>query len=378
MTRVGVIGAGPAGLTAAIAARRNGFDVTLFEQMPELQAGGVGITIAANGLSVLDALGLLDEFHPLAQRVTRASVATATGKTLLSLDYETLAGPYKCFAATSRGSLYRLLSDAAAAAGVRLCLAKRCVYADEHGEVCFDDGHREQFDVVIAADGINSTVRTSLGLKTVRRRAGRPVLQWIAARPVPDLATHEIWGTDGRAALVVPLPDGRTHCAYSASPRWNDVLASGLDEWILSWREYPRLVTDPMDAVERWGAVRHDEIEEVHVRPWHRGRVILVGDAAHAMAPWAGQGASSGMVDSLRLVEALKSMGAIDEAARAYESLRRREVTRFQRFARVGASVRQWSSRPRRLVRDLSLRVLDQSDWALRRQMRFLSGSLAA
>lgn len=76
---LGVIGAGPAGLTCAIAARRAGLEVTVFEQANDIRSGGVGITIASNGLRALDRLGLLEEFFQVAQRVTRARVETADG-----------------------------------------------------------------------------------------------------------------------------------------------------------------------------------------------------------------------------------------------------------------------------------------------------------
>jgi 2-polyprenyl-6-methoxyphenol hydroxylase-like FAD-dependent oxidoreductase len=80
------------------------------------------------------------------------------------------------------------------------------------------------------------------------------------------------------------------------------------------------------------------------------------------------------MVDALTLIRQLKRTPSLGEALRTYESLRLREVKRFQRFSHTGAAVREWSWRPQRLVRDTMLRLLNRSDWARRRQVALLSG----
>lgn len=372
---LGVIGAGPAGLACAIAARHAGFEVSVFEQADDIRSGGVGITIATNGLRALDRLSLLDDFFKVAQRLTRARVETADGTTLLTLDYEESGGPLSCFAGVARTDLYRLLYQAATASGVRFSMPKRCVFAGPGGEVRFEDGETRRFDVVVGADGVNSCVRETLGLRSTRRPAGGAVLQWIAQMTLPDSITREIWAADGSAALLVPISGGRTHCAFTAPPRWEAVVSTGVDEWLASWRDYPDEVLSALSSVRDWAGVRHDEVVEVVARPWHRGSTVIIGDAAHAMAPWAGQGASTAMVDALMLIDQLARASSVDDALSTYEKGRRREVTRFQRFARTGASVRRWSSRYKRFVRDRTIRLLDRSAWARRRQVSFLSGS---
>jgi 2-polyprenyl-6-methoxyphenol hydroxylase-like FAD-dependent oxidoreductase len=372
---VGVVGAGPAGLTAAIAARRAGFEVTVYEQAAEIRAGGVGITIATNGLRALDRLNLLQDFLKVAQIVTRATVETTDGRTLLTLDYEEDGAPPSCFAGVARVDLYRLLYEAAVASGAHFSMAKRCVSVSPAGEVLFEDGETKPFDVVIGADGVNSCVRESLGLLVKHRPVGDAVVQWIAPMELSDVVTREIWAPDGSAALLVPIAGGRTHCAFSAPRHWNEVASSALDEWLVSWRRYPDCVARALSSVRDWNEVRHDDVFEVVSRPWHRGCVVIIGDAAHAMAPWAGQGASTAMVDALTLIDGLTRAASVDKALSAYEASRRREVAKFQRFARAGAMVRRWSSPPKRFVRDRTIRALDRSAWARKRQVLLLSGS---
>ncbi len=371
--RVGIVGGGPAGLTAAVAAQRAGFDVTLFERAQEFQPGGVGITIASNGLRVLSELGLLDRFESVSERITKATVETSRGARLVTLDYEHLSGPFSYFAAVRRFDLYAILRDAAADAGCRVLHGMRCVNAGADGSLAFENGDDHSFDVVIGADGVNSSVRESLRLTRSRRRVGRPVVQWIADVQAPPVA-REVWGPNGGAALVFPLLGGRMHCAFSAPDNWRDVALAGAHGWLDSWNDYPDQVKHGLDAVDAWDLVRYDEIEQIVARPWFVDKAVLMGDAAHAMAPWAGQGANSAMVDAVTFVGLLRNRVSVPEAAREYERLRRSEVTKFQRFSRAGAMTRRWTSTPLRTTRGLSLRLLDRSVWARKRLMRMLSG----
>ena len=340
--RIAIVGAGPAGLTAAIAARRLGLEAVVYEQAPEVGRVGGGIAIQNNGQRVLDALGLLRGFEPHMEPAGTILVEGPGRRRYARLEYGALPVPFPRFAVVLRADLQLHLVDAARREGVRLELGRRCTDIARHGAtigVRFAGGDETECTLVLAADGAGSAVRTSAGLASAPRPTGQAALRGVVDRPAAPGVAREIWTDDGRLFGIAPLPAGRTYF-YCSAPLggWHDVLAD-VRPWLDGWREALPEAATLLDAVPDWHQVTYDELREVRAPRWTDRGCVLLGDAAHAMTPNLGQGANSAMVDALVLVrllrETLDAGGTAEDAGRRYETLRRPFVRRIQSSARL-------------------------------------------
>ena len=377
--RIAVVGAGPAGLTAAIAAHQLGLDVTVFEQASDfLQIGG-GLMIQSNGLRVLECLDLFDSFRPSLRLTKHLRVESTRGRPLLVADLDRLSVPHNNAAVVPRYELQEHLLTAALRLGVPVRFDHRLtgVAGDDAGSALrFADGEEFEADVVVACDGAHSRVRESFGLQARRRAVGQGALRCIVPVRTADETIREIWGRDGRMFGICPLPGERTYffCTLPAG-QWHTILAGNLDNWVSGWAPFGKEAMRLMRAVPDWTRVNYAELEEVRLDRWYRPPVFVTGDAAHAMAPNLGQGANCAMVDALVLMRMLaraRDTGeSLDKVGRAYDELRRPFVTRIQSTAwQIGGISRVTSV----LVRGAALWTVRQSGWLQRRSMATAAG----
>jgi 2-polyprenyl-6-methoxyphenol hydroxylase-like FAD-dependent oxidoreductase len=325
-----VVGGGIAGLTTALAAERMlpGRDLLLLEQSAELTTVGAGILLWPNALAVLERLGICaGEVDRVGRRTGLDGVRTADGRWLRRLERSELDRRVGPSAAFHRAELVDLLRGRLSRTEVRLGAQVSRVSAD--GVVSWRTGGRDETEragLVVAADGIRSRVRSTLwDVAPVSSGA-------VAARAVVDVATDvgvEVWGR-GAVAGHLPLRGGRTYVYAARRGPWD-----GQDlDWLASWPgELPRLAEAVASAVRTGGSRPHvDRLSSLPpVRPWVRGRVALVGDAAHAMLPFLGQGACQGIEDAEALVHAVAASGDLT----GYERARRRQA---QTVARASAT----------------------------------------
>jgi salicylate hydroxylase len=378
--RIAIVGAGPAGLTAALAARQLGLAVDVFEQAADFRPLGGGLLLQSNGLRVLHALGLLDALAPSLQVVRTLALEAVGGPTLARVDYRSVAIPYNYAAVVLRHDLQGRLLAAAERAGARVHFGHRCQVVVRSGPsvlLGFDDGREHEASAVVAGDGVRSVVRQSLRLPARAWAPGEAYLRGVAPVRLTATGMRELWGPDGRRFGLAPLPGDRTYF-YCSAPLgdWPVVRATGLAGWLASWDGFGPAVRATLAAVTDWPAVSYSELAEVEVRRWWQGPVFLTGDAAHAMTPNLGQGANSAMVDALVLLRllapALAAGGDLEAVGRRYDALRRPFVTRIQRAARQTGALARLTSPPARRLRDLLL-PLSQRLGPLRRRM-FLLG----
>lgn len=337
-----IIGGGIAGPVAAMALQKAGIDATVYEAY-QGTADGVGgmLGIAPNGVRALSVLDAQDLVLRIGKPVQSMIMESWTGKRLA--EFGSQDGP-PAFHAVWRGDLYREMYDMTVARGLRIEHGKRLVRAVDDGDgvtAYFDDGTSARADILIGADGIRSTVRTMIDPAAPRPRytgllgfgggAGRTGL-----RPT-DTAMHMTYGKraffaywvddDGETGWFVNLP-------HEKLLTLQETRAIGAAEWLRVLRKAvaddrtpaPRILAnlDPEQLVMVGG------IEDLPPVPtWSKGRIVLVGDAAHAASSSSGQGASIAIESAVQLARCLRDLPNPSEAFAAYERLRRERVERI-------------------------------------------------
>ncbi len=362
-----VIGGGIAGPVAATALRRAGIEATVYEAYPTT-ADGVGgaLQLAPNGMAALDTIGMGDVVAEAGLATPRMVMETGSGRRLGVL--QTLPGlpVSRTFA---RADLYAALWQAARDAGVPVVHGKRLVTLEDgpDGVVAgFADGSAATADVLIGADGIRSAVRTLLDpAAPVPRYVGLLGFGgWVPPDGLAptDGAMHFAFGKKAFFGyLVAPDQAGWfANLAWPAPLTAAEARAVPDEEWLRRLRAL--FAGEKLPAFGILDRVRPGELVNVggmHDMPpvpvWHRGRVVLVGDAAHATSPSSGQGASLAIESAVELARCLRDL-PIAEAFGTYERLRRGRVERvIAQTARVNSD--KAAGPIARVIRDLTFPI---------------------
>ncbi|WP_225992611.1 FAD-dependent oxidoreductase [Actinomadura montaniterrae] len=332
-----VIGGGIAGPVTALALRKAGIDATVYEAHEAERDGGAALTVAPNGLNALEVIGAADAVRAAGRPVP--GMVMGDGKGHRFAEFAGLPG-LPASHVVARADLNRALHDHAAGQGVAIEHGKRLTGAEETADgvtARFDDGTTATADILVGADGIRSTVRGLIdpaapgpeytGLIGIGGFASGS-----GVTPDPDLmyfafgarAFLGYWSMpDGRVAWFsnVPEPDAATAFASRNIPP-------------AAWLERLRGLhadDDPGAAL-----LRHSRAEDlfvlggIEIMPrvprWHGGRMVLVGDSAHAPSPSSGQGASLAIESAVELARCLRDVPGPSAAFAAYEDLRRPRV----------------------------------------------------
>jgi 2-polyprenyl-6-methoxyphenol hydroxylase-like FAD-dependent oxidoreductase len=383
LSPIAVVGAGPAGLTSALALRRLGLEVTVFEQADDYRRIGGGIVLHDNGQRVLQALGLLDSFRPYLQPCPVIAAERCSGKVLGAVDFGRFSPPLRHLpAVVLRHQLQEHLLAAARACGVEVRFGHRVVAVSAAGDAAllrFAGGASEPAGIVLACDGAGSPTRTSLRLPARRRRLRRAYMRGVAHLGRQQPTIRELWYSDGRIFGMAPLPGARTYF-YCTAPlgRWRHTLHGGLDEWIASWAGCHPTPPAILAAVRDWSRVNYDQPLEVQATRWSHPPVFLVGDAAHAMTPYLGQGANSALVDALvlsrLLAEELRGHGDLATVGRRYQAIRSRFTRLVQASSRRQGNLTTLGWAPAQRLRDRLLPMLAGASWLQRRSALLTAG----
>lgn len=334
-----VIGAGVGGLSAAIALRGRGWDVTVYERAPGLEVVGAGLAMAPNALRALDRLGLGGAARALAALQGDAGIRRADGRWLSRTSAEAALARYgEPTVVLHRAALLDVLSSAVPDQVLRLGVTASVADADA-GTVVTDDGQAVTADLVVAADGMRSATRAGL-FPDAPAPAYAGVTSWRIVVPAPDgpVPSTESWGR-GKVFGTAALADGRVYCyATAVAPAGGHAPdeQAELARRFAGWHDpIPRLIASA-DAVVR------TDIMSLPALPacFDAGRVALLGDAAHAMTPNLGQGACQAVEDAVTLAYEV-GRAPVAEALPAYSAARRpRTATVAARSRRITALTR--------------------------------------
>ncbi|MEU1179127.1 FAD-dependent monooxygenase [Streptomyces sp. NPDC005820] len=300
-----VVGGGIGGLTAAVALHRCGWQVTVLERAATLAPVGAAISLAPNSLRALDVIGVGDEIRDLAAWQGDGGVRTPRGRWLSRTDADAVAarfgGPLVLLhRATLVATLTARLPRDAVRTGTPATLADPGD-ARRPARVSVPGGALEA-DLVVAADGIHSAVR-----RTLFPDHPGPVYSgfttWRVVIPLPGVAfaSHETWGR-GRIWGTHPLKDGRVYAYAAALAPAGERAPDERAELQRRYGDWHRPVPEILDAIRPDDVLRHDVHHLARPLPaLHRGRVALLGDAAHAMPPTLGQGGNQAVEDAIVL-----------------------------------------------------------------------------
>jgi len=325
-----IIGGGIAGLTAAIALQQRGIEVKVMEAAPELQPVGAGIVMATNAMQVLQRLGLEEKISANGYELINGHVADPRWRTISKMDMDYGKKNYGIGSfAIHRGALQKVLLEQLPEDRVVVNRKVDSITQDT-GKVTvkFSNGSLEEADFALGADGIKSVVRQSLFGPTRYRYSGQTCWRAAVEIQVPEKlvrGTYELWGYKaGLRFGLVGIGQNlvyffATVCAPAGGSDNKQTLKEDLLKLFDTYDELPKSLIQSADVNK---IIRTDIYDFAPIPQWHKGRVALIGDAAHATTPNLGQGGCQAVEDAYVVAKMLAQHQEPSKAFEAFQSIR--------------------------------------------------------
>jgi 2-polyprenyl-6-methoxyphenol hydroxylase-like FAD-dependent oxidoreductase len=366
MTRALIIGGGPAGSTAALALQHVGMEPIVFEAYPRATIDvGSYLSVATNGLAALRAVDAHQHVRAVGFPTRKNVLWNHNGRKLATAPYGGMLPDATPSLTLKRAQLSRAIKDEAIRRGVPVHFGKRLASAVDttDGRVVarFTDGSEAEGDLLVGADGIHSVTR---GLIDQTAPPPRYVGLTNFGGYTPDVslsyepeAWHMFFGRRAFFGFILDLNGGAAWFANvpRAEITPDERAATTNEDWQRQLMELFAEDRGPaVDLIGRgWLELAGDNTFDLpHVPRWHRGHMVVIGDAAHAPSPTSGQGASIAMEDGVVLALCLRDQPSIPDVFAAYERLRRARVERVVAVGARGSSAKVPGT-VGRLLRDL-------------------------
>lgn len=330
-----IAGAGIAGLSLAIALREKGIPARVVEKRSESTGEGTGLHLPGNAVRAATKLGLEDALRRSAFRIPKIEYTDQTAENLATLDLTKRYGPtasWPPFLALHRKTFHEILLTRAQGININYDCEVVSIGRDEQGVgVTLSNGEVECPDLLVGADGINSTTRiNNFGPDATPRDLGYHCWRFVVRCP-NSLTTPQYMIGDRRAFLAMPIGGGDAYCyAMICSDALEDH-QEHLNDLSQIFEGFGGVVpvvlarSDPDSMIS-------DTLKQVSLERWSIGRIVLIGDAAHATLPTLAQGAAMAMEDALSLADQLGAgQGSLEDQLGKYEARRRPRVTWVQR-----------------------------------------------
>lgn len=347
--KVAIAGSGVAALATAIQLAKAGVDVDVFEANAELSALGSGISLQGNALRVFDALGAWDEIRE-AGYVFEGLHLRAPGPgapVVAQLPDVNSGGPdYPAAMGMPRRDLARILFAHAEKAGATVRFGAKVTgveQTDAGVEVFVNDESAGVYDLLVGADGLNSTVRELIGIETKPEPTGMGIWRSFVSRPAEVERSELYYGGPVYIAGYTPTGEDSMYAF---------LVEKSQDRFGISDEEASRIMVEESRAYDGpWNSIRADLEAGAHANytwftkhivpaPWNRGRVVVIGDAAHSCPPTIAQGAAQALEDALVLTELLVTRDELD--ASLWEEFHARRLPRATAVVEASVQLGQW------------------------------------
>jgi len=329
LNKVLVVGGGIGGMCAAIELRKRGIEVDLIELDKDWQVYGAGITISGPTLRAFKTIGVVQQIMEQGWCADGCDMALPNGTVVGQIPTPRIGGPeIPGGGGIMRPVLAKILSKATRDAGVKVRLGMSFSAIELRGDgadVVFTDGTQASYDLVIGADGLNSRVRTTLFPDAPKPRfTGQGSWRAVVPRPKEIVRATMYLGQHCKAGvnpvshdeMYLFFLDKRPQKDYIAPEEWPAILREEL-------AEFSGLIGEIRDGITAQSRIVYRPLEALLVpAPWHKGRVVLIGDAVHATTPHLASGAGIAVEDAVVLAEELDRASDVEAALVAFTARR--------------------------------------------------------
>ncbi|MFC8944595.1 FAD-dependent oxidoreductase [Streptomyces rochei] len=343
-----VVGGGAAGNAVTILLRRAGIAVDLVEAKEDWNAtAGSGITLQGNALRVLRELGVWEQVEASGFGFGSVGITAPDGTVLhVQDDLRTGGDDLPATVGMQRPRLQRILIEAVRASGASVRLGTTAEILDQDADgvsVRLSDGTEGRYDLVVAADGLGSATRAAIGITDKPEPTGMAIWRVAAPRPAGVTRTDLAYGGPAYIAGYCPTSETTIYAyvveanrdrASIPSESYADEMRRLTRHYGGHWPEITEHITDPAKVNYTW-------FDRMLVEgSWHRGRVVLVGDAAHCCPPTLAQGAALSLEDAWVLAQLLTSSGTWDDAL--FQAYHERRIARVRPVVEASVQIGQW------------------------------------
>jgi 2-polyprenyl-6-methoxyphenol hydroxylase-like FAD-dependent oxidoreductase len=347
--KVAIVGAGAAGLAAAILLREADVEVDVYEAKPELSALGSGITLQGNALRVLDRVGVWEQARALGFPFEGLNLRAPgpDAQVVAALEEVKTGGPdYPAGMGMYRPDLAKILLARAEEVGASIHFGSEVTGLSQSGEsATLQVNGRDQgpVDLVIGADGLNSKVRSLIGIETKPQPTGMGIWRTVVTRP-QEVKTSELY-YGGPVYIAGYTPTGE-------DSMYAFLVEAAQDRFGFSAEEAAKIMVEESAAYHGpWDAIRADLSSGTGANythftshlveaPWNRDRVVIIGDAAHSCPPTIAQGAAQAMEDALVLAEEIASHDAVGQDL--WDAFHSRRIDRATAVVEASVQLGQW------------------------------------
>jgi 2-polyprenyl-6-methoxyphenol hydroxylase-like FAD-dependent oxidoreductase len=343
-----VVGGGAAGNAVTILLRRAGVAVDLIEAKDDWNAtAGSGITLQGNALRVLRELGVREQVEASGFGFGSVGITAPDGTVLhVQDDLRTGGDDLPATVGMQRPRLQQILIEAVRASGATVRLGTTAEILDQDADgvsVRLSDGTERRYDLVVAADGLGSRTRAAIGITAKPEPTGMAIWRIAAPRPAGVVRTDLAYGGPAYIAGYCPTSDTTLYAYVVEANRdrasippetYADEMRRLASAYGGFWPEITAHLTDPAKVNYTW-------FDRMLVEgSWHRGRVVLVGDAAHCCPPTLAQGAALSLEDALVLTEMLTGADTWDDAL--FQAYYERRIARVRPVVEASVQIGQW------------------------------------